>query len=197
MRQAPHSASGAIAVGLLEPAVTEDAGLVDQLTDLINDVYATAESGLWCDGATRTTAPELAALIRAGQIAVAARHDHIVGSVRVHEVSDDTSEFGMLVAAPDQRGMGVGRTLIDFAERHSRERGLRAIQLELLVPRGWSHPSKEFLKAWYGRCGYRIIRTGSIDDAYPHLAPLLATPCDLEVHEKPLQPQHDFLSRRP
>ena len=92
----------------------------------------------------------------------------------------------MLVAAPEQRGTGIGRALLDFAERHSRERGLRAMQLELLVPRGWRHPSKEFLRAWYGRSGYRLIRIARMDDAYPHLAPLLATPCDLEIYEKPL-----------
>jgi hypothetical protein len=28
------------------------------------------------------------------------------------------------------------------------------MQLELLVPRDWRHPSKEFLKSWYGRRGY-------------------------------------------
>jgi hypothetical protein len=60
------------------------------------------------------------------------------------------------------------------------------MQLELLVPRGWKHPSKEFLEAWYGRRGYRLIRTSRLDDAYPQLAPLLATPCDLEIHQKPL-----------
>jgi hypothetical protein len=64
---------------------------------------------------------------------------------------------------------------------------LRAIQLELLVPRRWRHPSKEFLKSWYARRGYRLIGTRSVEQAYPHLAPLLATPCDLAVHEKPLQ----------
>jgi hypothetical protein len=93
----------------------------------------------------------------------------------------------MLVAASDQRSTGVGRALLAFAEQHSRERGLRAMQLELLVPRTWRHPSKEFLKAWYGRSGYRLIRTTTIDDAHPHLAPMLATPCDVEVHEKPLR----------
>jgi hypothetical protein len=92
----------------------------------------------------------------------------------------------MLVAAPEQRGTGVGRALVAFAEQRSRERGLRAIQLELLLPRTWQHPSKEFLKSWYGRIGYRRVRTGSIDDVHPHLAPLLATPCDLAVYEKPL-----------
>lgn len=94
---------------LLEPSAADEAELVEHLTVLINDVYATAEAGLWQDGATRTTAPELAGLIRAGQMAVTSRHGRIVGSVRVHDVADDTSEFGMLVAAPDQRGTGIGR----------------------------------------------------------------------------------------
>jgi GNAT superfamily N-acetyltransferase len=175
-----------IAVDLLEAAVSHDARLVDELTGLVNDVYATAESGLWRGGATRTTPSELAEMIRAEQIAIATRDGQIAGSIRIHDVADDASEFGMLVAAPDQRGKGVGRALVAFAERHSRERGLRAIRLELLLPRAWRHPSKEFLKAWYGRIGYRPVSTGAVHHAHPHLAPLLATPCDLAVYEKPL-----------
>ncbi len=173
-------------IRLLDPAVSDDAELVDRLTSLINDVYATAESGLWRDGATRTTATEVAELIAAGQIAVATRGGELAGSVRLHDVGEDASEFGLLVAAPEHRSTGAGRALLDFAERHSQERGRRAMQLELLLPRAWRHPSKEFLKAWYGRRGYRIVRTGNIEDAHPHLAPLLATPCDLAVYEKPL-----------
>jgi GNAT superfamily N-acetyltransferase len=177
------------AVGLLDAAASENAELVAQLSDLINDVYTTAEQGLWCDGATRTTTTELTELIAGGQIAVATCSEgHIVGSVQIHQVADDANEFGMLVAAPDRRGSGIGRALLDFTEERSRERELRAIQLELLVPRGWRHPSKEFLKSWYGRRGYRHVRTGQMERAHPHLAPLLATPCDLEVHEKPLDP---------
>ena len=149
-------------------------------------MYAVAELGLWCEGATRTTTTEMAELIPTGQIAVASRGDRIVGSVRLHDVAPGTSEFGMLVAAEDERGTGVGRVLLDFAERHSRERGNRTMRLELLVPRCWKHPMKEFLKSWYGRRGYRHVRTADVDGAYPHLAPLLATPCDLEIHEKPL-----------
>jgi hypothetical protein len=177
-----------LSVGLLDAAASRDAGLVHQLTGLINDVYATAESGLWRDGWTRTTATELGALIAAREIAVAtARDGTIVGSVRVQQLSVNVTEFGMLVAAIDQRGTGIGRTLVAFAEENGRERGMRAMQLELLVPRAWSHPSKEFLKSWYGRIGYRLSKVRSIEDTHPHLAPLLATPCVLEVHEKPLQ----------
>jgi GNAT superfamily N-acetyltransferase len=186
-----------IAVRMLEAADSADARLVDHLTGLINDVYAVAESGLWRDGAMRTTASELAELIRAGQIAVATRQGQIAGSIRVHDVADDAGEFGLLVAAPDHRSTGVGRALVAFAEQRSRERGLRVIQLELLVPRAWRHPSKEFLKAWYGRIGYRLVRTASFDAAYPHLAPLLATPCDLTVYEKPLQTRGNLPSGRP
>jgi GNAT superfamily N-acetyltransferase len=190
------STTETIAVRLLQAADSRDTRLVDHLTGLINDVYEIAESGLWRDGATRTTPSELAERIRAGQIAVATRDGRVVGSVRVHDVADDTSEFGMLVAAPDQRGTGVGRALIDFAEQHNRERGRRAMQLELLLPREWQHPTKEFLKAWYGRLGYRLIRTTTIDDGYPHLAPLLATPCDFAIYEKPLQ-THGSVGSRP
>jgi ribosomal protein S18 acetylase RimI-like enzyme len=173
-------------VRLLEPAAADDGTLVAQLASLINDVYLAAESGLWRPGATRTTAPEVAELIRAGQIVVASRDGEVVGSMRVRDVAGDASEFGMLAAAPAHRSAGVGRALLDFAERRGRERGRRAIRLELLVPRTWSHPAKEFLSAWYGRRGYQIVRTEPLESVYPHLAPLLATPCDLQIREKPL-----------
>jgi hypothetical protein len=48
--------NNAISVELLEAASSSDRGLVEQLTGVVNDGYATAESGLWRDGATRTTA---------------------------------------------------------------------------------------------------------------------------------------------
>jgi GNAT superfamily N-acetyltransferase len=150
-------------------------------------VYEVTERGLWRDGFTRTTATQVNEMIRAEEIAVATRHGRIVGSVRVHDVAADTSEAGLLVADPDQRDTGIGRALLDFVEDRSRERGLRTVQLELLVPLAWSHPSKEFLRAWYRRRGYRVSRTQSFEDAYPQVAPLLATPCELEIYEKLLR----------
>ena len=67
------STNDTIAIRLLEASESRDVRLVDHLTDLINRVYEVAEAGLWRDGATRTTASELAELIRAQQIAVATR----------------------------------------------------------------------------------------------------------------------------
>lgn len=102
----------------------------------------------------------------------------IVGTVRVQQIDDATGEFGMLVADPDRRGEGIGRDLIAFAEDRLRRREVPTMQLELLVPRGWTHPVKAFLDGWYTRIGYRPVRTGWIDDDYPHLGPLPATRCD-------------------
>jgi N-acetylglutamate synthase-like GNAT family acetyltransferase len=171
---------------MIDVQMLEDEGRAEQLSKLINAVYAVAERGLWREGAKRTTVAELADEIRAGEIVAAFRNGDVVGCVRVHDVAPDTSEFGILVAAPEQRNTGVGRALLDHIEARARERGMRAMQLELLVPREWTHPTKEFLKDWYGRRGYALIAQRDFREAYPHLAPLLATPCDLQVREKPL-----------
>jgi GNAT superfamily N-acetyltransferase len=176
----------AIEIQLLRADGTADATLMERIAALVNDVYAVAEDGLWTDGATRTTVDEVAELTRAGQIAVARLRGEVVGCVRVQCLDEMTGEFGMLAADRAHRGVGVGRELVRYAERKCRADGLGAIQLELLVPRDWSHPTKEFLDAWYARIGYRVARTGTIDEAYPALAPLLATPCDFVIYHKDL-----------
>jgi len=168
----------------------ERAGIEDsteRIAALVNEVYAVAESGMWREGAERTTSSEIESMLRAGEIVVARDDGRIVGCVRVQDVAARVGEFGMLAAAPGVRGAGVGRALLDFVEDDARARGLETMQLEILVPREWTHPSKEFLRGWYGRRGYRLVRTGRLDEAYPHLAPLLATACDFEIHEKRLR----------
>jgi GNAT superfamily N-acetyltransferase len=165
---------------------------VTEVVELINTVYAVAEEGLWVPGAARTSRHEMADYIGDGQITVASLDDRIVGCIRTQRLDASTSEFGMLAAAESHRGLGLGRQLVAFAEQESIERGLRTMQLELLVPRGWSHPSKDFLAGWYSRIGYHIIRRGAIDEYYPHLTPLLATPCDFVIYRKDLttSPSH-------
>jgi GNAT superfamily N-acetyltransferase len=175
-----------IEIELLPPTAGDDVTLMERIADLANEVYAVAEDGLWSDGATRTTAAEVADQTRAGELAVARLRGRVVGCVRVQRLDAATGEFGMLAADPAHRGAGIGRELVRFAERKCRSDGLGTMQLELLVPRGWTHPSKEFLAEWYTRIGYRVARTGEIDEAYPALAPLLATPCDFVIYHKDL-----------
>jgi N-acetylglutamate synthase-like GNAT family acetyltransferase len=127
---------------------------------------------------------EVAALTRAGEITTARLDGKIVGCIRVQQLSDQVCEFGMLAASFEQRGTGIGRELVQFAEQHAREIGREVMQLEVLVPREWAHPSKEFLIGWYTRIGYQIVRKGTIEESYPDLAPHLATPCDFLVYHK-------------
>jgi GNAT superfamily N-acetyltransferase len=177
-----------ISVDLLDPTVGQDEQYVEALVGLVNAVYAVAEDGLWEDGRCRTDTDEVQLLIEAGEIVVARSADGtLAGIVRVHDVGRDAAEFGMLATAPAFRGTGVGRALIEFVEQRSREQGREAMQLELLVPRDWSHPTKEFLHGWYGRRGYRLLRTTTLDESYPHLTPSLVTPCLLEIHRKALR----------
>lgn len=170
----------------LPPAAADDPATMSALCDLVNEVYAKAEAGLWLDGAARTTTEELAALTRAGEIVVARAAGTIVGCVRVQRLSAGLSEFGMLAAAPEHHGTGIGRALVRHAEEQARAGGAGHMRLELLVPRGWRHPSKENLARWYGRAGYRLVRVGTLDEDYPHLVPLLATPCDYRIYHKDL-----------
>ena len=167
---------------------TDDAGLAAEIAGLVNRVYAVAEAGIWAEDAARTTEAEVADLIHAGQIAVIRSDERVVGAVRVQQLDDGVGEFGMLVAAPEERGTGVGRNLVSFAERWAQERGLSHMQLELLVPRTWAHPVKEFLRGWYTRIGYRVVRTGDLGEDYPALVPHLACPCDFLVFHKDLVP---------
>jgi GNAT superfamily N-acetyltransferase len=168
------------------PAAGSEDPVMAQLADLINQVYAVAEDGLWLTGAHRTTVEEVVSLTKAGQIAVARLAGRIVGCVRVQALDGDTGEFGMLAADPAHRGTGIGRELVRFAEQKCRADGHTAMQLEILVPRTWSHPSKEFLIGWYTRIGYRVLRSETIDKTYPELASLLATTCDFVLYSKDL-----------
>ncbi|MBF8190191.1 GNAT family N-acetyltransferase [Nonomuraea sp. K274] len=172
----------------LPPAGTHaEPAVLTRLSDLVNEVYAEAEKGLWRAGATRTSAAEVAEMTLAGQIAVACLGEHIVGCVRIRPIDEHTAEFGMLTADPAHRGQGIGRDLVAFAERRALDSGRRVMRLELLTPRSWTHPSKEFLAGWYTRLGYERTGVNAVDDSYPALAPLLATPCDMVVYRKHLE----------
>lgn len=170
----------------LPPTAADDPEVMSTLRDLVNEVYAEAEAGLWVEGATRTNTDELAELTRAGQLVVARLESRIVGCVRVQRMSEGLSEFGMLAASPAHRGAGIGRELLQHAERRAVADGCEVMRLELLVPRAWKHPSKEFLARWYERAGYRVVRVGTLDEDWPHLVPMLATPCDYLIYHKEL-----------
>ncbi|RZS65941.1 acetyltransferase (GNAT) family protein [Agromyces ramosus] len=182
------SSPAALEIGIEPAASADDGALVAAITELVNGVYVIAEAGLWVDGARRTDAREIAELVRWEELAVARIDGRLVGVVRVRALDGGTAEFGMLAADPARRGVGIGRALVAFAEAWAIGRGFGAMQLELLVPTSWEHPSKQLLHDWYSRIGYRVVRTSALGELYPELEPLLATSCDLVVYRKALEP---------
>jgi GNAT superfamily N-acetyltransferase len=171
---------------MLPAVVADDARLTAELTGLINEVYAVAEEGLWVEGASRTTIERVAELMRTGQMAVARVAGQVVGCVRIQFLGGGVGEFGMLAVIQGSRGTGAGRELVRFAEQAAQRERCDTMQLEVLVPRGWSHPSKQFLTGWYTRSGYKLARISAIEESYPELTPLLATPCDFMIYRKTL-----------
>ena len=177
-------------VTLLAVDAARDEAVVDALVHIVNGAYAIGEAGLWQEGATRTTPSEIADGIRSGGMLTARRESRLVGCAYVRPLNPDTADLGMVSAAPQQWGSGIGTELVRRAEQLMRRRGVRTMQLEVLVPQGWEHPSKRRLREWYTRLGYRVVRTERFEQVAPHLAHQLATPCEFVIFHRPLA-EHD------
>ncbi len=173
-------------VELLAPDEARDEVLVEQVVRIINAAYAVGEAGLWQEGTRRTDADEIAEAIRSGGMLAATLGGRLVGCAYVRPLNAGTADLGLISAAPDHWGNGIGRGLVGSAEELMRSRGMRTMQLELLVPKGWVHPEKVRLHSWYTRLGYQVVRTAPFEDVATHLAAQLATPCEFLIFHKPL-----------
>jgi GNAT superfamily N-acetyltransferase len=181
-----------VEVELLAPEAARDEALVEEVVRLVNEAYAVGEAGLWLEGTTRTTPGEIRDAIRGGGMIAARLDGHVVGCAYVRPLDADTADLGLVSAAPDHWGTGIGRELVRFAEELMRSRGATTMQLELLVPKGSRHADKERLRDWYSRLGYRVTRAATFEQVAAHLAPRLATmPCEFLIFHKPLTTQRD------
>lgn len=163
-----------------------EADNIKRLSNLINQVYDDAESGMWKRKGTRTSPAEIERLLRARALILAEVGGVLVGSVNVNLLGGGVGEFGMLVAHREYRGEGVGSALVEHAERWARQHACHTMRLEVLTPRHWAHPSKEFVRRWYSRIGYAPRTTEPFEATHPELVPELATECDFTVWHKSL-----------
>ncbi len=160
---------------------------VTHLVQLINEIYATEEAGMWKETtAGRVVADEISAYLENQQLFFAFVGNELVGSVKIDVIDAETMEFGMLVANPAFRGMGIGRELVKAVENHARTAGFKKMMLELLTPKDWVNPSKEFLKKWYTRIGYVPGKTIPFEQEFPRRKHEFACPCVFTVWLKDL-----------
>ncbi len=159
---------------------------MNSIVNLVNDVYDVAEENMWKETGARTSLLEIESLLQEGRLMVVERDKKIIGLVKLSTIDEDTGELGMLVVDPSARRQNLGRTLVESAETWAKSEGFKTMQLQLLTPRTWKHPTKEFLKGWYSRMGYTPQSTACFDEDYPDLVNLLACECDLTTWTKPM-----------
>lgn len=100
----------------------------------------------------RTDLREIEELVRSdqAQLWLVERAGELVGSFLLKPEEAGTVYLGMIAVNPEQQGQGVGRALMDKAERIVVEQGLGTrLEMTVIVQR------KELI-AWYERRGYRV-----------------------------------------
>lgn len=170
----------------LTAGAADDLSLAEAVAEVINRAYAAGEDGLFVPGTPRTTPAEVADLIASGGMLVARLDGEVVGCGYVRPLDATTADLGLISASPERQGIGIGRAIVRAAEERARSRGATTMQLELLVPKGWAHPQKERLRAWYSRLGYETVGSATFEEVATHAASQLATPCEFLVFRKAL-----------
>ncbi len=107
------------------------------------------------------TAQRLEALIgdREHEVYVAVSGGMLVGWIHVHLrpslLTDEEAEIAALVVDEEVRSRGIGRVLVERAERWAQEQGCRTIRLRSNAVRLRAH-------AFYERLGYEGIKTSKV-----------------------------------
>ena len=154
---------------------------IERIVELVNDVYNDAENGMWKINDGRVNNQIARKLLEEKKLILAEIDDKIVGSLLYNPMKNETCEFGMLVADRLYRSKGIGSALVTTIETWALNNGFNTMRLELLTPRTWDHPSKEFLKDWYTRLGYKPQHTVPFEEKYPSRINDMATECDFTV----------------
>ncbi len=149
------------------------------LTELVNRAYAV--ESFFVDG-QRTTADEIAALIRSGGFLVLEYEHGICAAVLFQGPGErdglppSHAYFGMLSVLPELQGMGLGRRLVRVAEAMAEATGATSMSLRIINLR-------EELSRWYKSLGYREVGTA------PYNHRTLKRPCHFVEMAKPLAPE--------
>ncbi|KAI0841412.1 hypothetical protein F5Y06DRAFT_219384 [Hypoxylon sp. FL0890] len=201
--EVPTEKEQKVTIEIPPPSVADDEAFTAALTDIINAAYSETEGGIFKPGYLRTSIRDVAKFLKAGTLAVASIPTTTsdatpkatsgrtpLGCISIKKLSENRAELGLFAVAMSQRGSGIGRDLLAWAERWCLENlggpGVAIVQLDLLVPTHFDHPFKKRLDVWYTRLGYKIVGRRDFALDYPDLAPQLAGPTEYRMYEKTL-----------
>jgi ribosomal protein S18 acetylase RimI-like enzyme len=148
----------------------------DDMAAVVPIVNAAFAVETFTDG-TRTDEERMADMMRTGEFLLAEdASGRIVGCVYT-EVRGDRGYFGMLAVDPSRQGTGLGKAMVDAAEKHCRSRGCVAMDICVLSLR----PD---LPPFYRTLGYSQTGTEEYVPSRPFFKG--APRCDLMLFSKPL-----------
>ncbi|MEX1001407.1 MAG: GNAT family N-acetyltransferase [Crocinitomicaceae bacterium] len=157
-----------------------------RLYEIITVAYAETEKTLWGKGYVRLTEDELRQFIEQDEVYIALLKGKIVGGVRMFQLTDSIWSFSLLGADFEMKGLGIGRALIHHVEQETAQRNGKQIRIEVLRPENQTIASKEILKNWYQRQGYKIVKVIPLQELYPEKEKLLKVPAVFDCYEKML-----------
>jgi ribosomal protein S18 acetylase RimI-like enzyme len=100
------------------------------------------------------------------------------GEATEHAKALECAELGDVFVVEGSRGQGIGRALVEAAERLARQQGERAISLEVTA----ANPENEAARRLYERLGYTVAGFGEFVTGYSYFLPD-GTECrDEEAH---------------
>ncbi len=139
----------------------------ERLFNIIRIAYAETEKEVWGEGYVRVSRESLQKHIEDDEFLIAMIDDEIVGGIRVYEKEPGCWTFGLLGAAFEHNGKGIGRALIGAAEDKVKSAGGTEMSIEILRAIDIDTDFKVHLAKWYQRLGYEY--TGKIDvmSVYP------------------------------
>jgi ribosomal protein S18 acetylase RimI-like enzyme len=109
---------------------------------------------------TRTDAERMRGMMQKGEFLVAEDGiGRIVASVYT-ELRRERGYFGMLAVDPPRQGMGLGRVMVEAAEKHCRLRGCRWMDISVLTLR-------QELLPFYRKLGFVETRTEEFRPSRP------------------------------
>lgn len=135
------------------PSTRTRPGTADDFPALISLVNAAFVIETFIDGTRTNDAHIRETAARGSFLVLEDQGGHVVGSVHV-EARGERGYFGMLAVDPAHQGEGFGRTLVDAAEEHARQRGCTHMDITVLSLRPELLP-------FYRKLGY--VETGIAD----------------------------------
>mmetsp|Transcript_33810 Transcript_33810/g.48059 ORF Transcript_33810/g.48059 Transcript_33810/m.48059 type:complete len:215 (+) Transcript_33810:107-751(+) len=175
-------------------------GMVNQLTQIINDSYRVGETGIIVDTPEnpfeRATPEEVADLVTNNKLlALSTADGSAIGCAKIERITDTVGEWGCFAVHKDYQGKGCGNLLVHEIERYMKhDLEYKTAQLELLAPSNWKHQHKERLRSWYVRMGYTLRVPNDYKASTENLSQgsilggrfVLATDADFTAYQKRL-----------